>query len=303
MKRDVIVLDDEVLRLDRNESIFPSITREIISKATIDISDYYTYTSSYNVISKLSTVINCTPDNIHINYGSEQVLKVLIEVLECNEWVIPIPTFELFNFYCNLYNKKVITIPYTYDNTFSIRVPKENQQERGLYIVSPHNPTGHTFNFTEIKDFCKHYKYVIVDEAYISPLTHILQIELPDNLIIVRTFSKMGGLTGMRFGFCVSADTKLIHLINQHRPMFLNSITLKLVLYILCNPLILASILQQITLVKSKLSHLNIKASAGNFILIHNTPLYKDKPLKGYIFNNQKYHRMTIPDMETFLTL
>lgn len=303
MKRDVIVLDDEVLRLDRNESIFPSITREIISKATIDISDYYTYTSSYNVISSLSTVINCTSNNIHINYGSEQVLKLLVEVLECDEWVVPIPTFELFTFYCNLYGKKVITVPYTYDNAFSIRIPMENQQERGLYIVTPHNPTGHTFNITEIKGFCKSYKYVIVDEAYISPLSPIQQIELPDNLIIVRTFSKMGGLTGMRFGFCISSNEQLISLINQHRPMFLNSITLKLVMCILSDPQILTSILQQITLVKSKLTHLNIKASAGNFILLNNTPTFKGKSLKEYVFNNQKYHRMTIPDMETFLSL
>lgn len=303
MKRLPILYDQQILRLDKNECICPSFVADLIQNVSIDKKDFFTYTTPYNVINNLANSLNCTSNNIHANNGSEAVLKTLIEALDCSSWVTTSPTFELFNFYCSLYNKELIEVPFKYSSKFTIDVNIicDNLQS-GLYIVSPHNPTGYTFKVEEIYNLCTQYKYVIVDEAYISPLDTISIKILPLNLIIVRTFSKMGMMSGMRFGFCICSSVDLIEKLNLYRPMYMNSITLKFITYIIDNSYILNDLKIQFNKVKALLN-LNIVASAGNFILLENTPTYKNYKLKEYTFNDKIYHRLTLFDLETYNTL
>ena len=300
--RDTIHNESSHLRLDRNECICPSFIRTIISSVDINLLDYCTYKSAFKVINDIATHIQCHLLNLHVNNGSEVVIKTLLETLLCKEWVTTSPTFEMFNMYCKLYNYNVETVNYKFTNScFTIDIPTDNKH-KGLYIVSPHNPTGVAFTLNEVLEFCNNYRYVILDEAYINPLTLINLKLLPKNLIIVRTFSKMGGLTGMRFGFCISSNIALIKTLDQYRPMFLNSLTLKLVEYIISNSHILTELKQEFDEIKDILN-MDTIAAAGNFILLHNTPKYKGYNLKQYIFNNVIFHRLTLFDRETYNTL
>lgn len=303
MKRAPISHDQQILRLDRNECICPSFVSDLIQGVNIDSKNFFTYTTTYSVINNLSESLKCTSNNIYIDNGSEAVLKTLIEALDCDCWVTTVPTFELFNFYCKLYNKKLVEVPFKLKSKFTVDVNNTSKMlQTGLYIVSPHNPTGYVFKPKEIYQFCTQYKYVIVDEAYISPLSNINTQSLPLNLIIVRTFSKMGIITGLRFGFCICNCTALINKLNLYRPMYINGITLKFVDYIINNSYILGNLKQQFDKVRSLLN-LNIVASAGNFVLLENTPTYKNYKLKEYTFNNKVYHRLTLFDLETYNTL
>lgn len=303
MKRLPIIYEQPGIQLDKNECICPSFISRLIQNVNIEKKDFFTYTTPYNAISNLAEMFNCTINNIHANNGSEAVLKTLIEALDCNSWVTTSPTFELFNFYCKLYKKELIEVPFKYKSKFTIDINLTcNMQQTGLYIVSPHNPTGYVFNTDKIYDLCNLYKYVIVDEAYISPLSITNIKHLPHNLIIVRTFSKMGMMTGMRFGFCVCSSVDLIERLNQYRPMYINSITLKFIEYIIDNSHILNDLELQFNEVKSLLN-LDIIAAAGNFILVENLPTYKNYKLKEYNFNKKIYHRLTLFDLETYNNL
>jgi histidinol-phosphate aminotransferase len=305
MQRDIIQNDTILLRLDRNECICPSVMQNIIKSANIEIKDYFTYTSSFNTIKKLSRELNVNPDNLYISNGSEAILKNIVEILNCEKWYFTTPTFELFPFYCSLYNKKVDSIVYTYNNgKFNLNLNFKDINS-AIYLVSPHNPTGHVLNIDEVKKLCSNFKYVVIDQAYVSPLEQLNITQLPNNLIIVRTFSKMGGLTGMRFGYCISNNAEIMFNLNQHRPMFLNSITLKLV-----NSIIdfnyKETIESEFNACAKKLSEElsdNYILRAGNFILLKDTPEYKGYPLKKYSISNNIFYRLTLFDLETYTTL
>lgn len=302
-ERDNIISDDSKLRLNRNECICPSFIHDIIELSRITYKDYSTYTSVYDVQSAYSQTVGCAEHMLYANHGSEIILKELIQQLDVSVWVVQNPTFELFNFYCEHYGKKTIKMDYFYHNAFSIEIPTM-KNDCGLYLVNPHNPTGHIFSFNDICQLSNHYKYLIVDEAYINPLNPIHQI--PDNCIIVRTFSKMGGLTGMRFGICISNNSEVIHKLNQMRPMFLNTITLKLVHTIIKNQGLLDNLHNEFKQVKILLSesNYNIVSSAGNFALLNcQSPTYKGYNLKAYCFGSHSFHRLTLTDKETFLSL
>ena len=95
--RDTIHNESSHLRLDRNECICPSFIRTIISSVDINLLDYCTYKSAFKVINDIATHIQCHLLNLHVNNGSEVVIKTLLETLLCKEWVTTSPTFEMFN--------------------------------------------------------------------------------------------------------------------------------------------------------------------------------------------------------------
>lgn len=301
-KRDFIVIDENGLRLDRNECICPGFIDEIISLSNIKNIDYFTYTSAYDVAVLYADNIGYSSDRIHMNHGSEVILKELIcKLTDVDTWVVQNPTFELFSFYCQHYGKKIVKCDYQYIDKFRIDIPLTNTSKFGLYIVSPHNPTGDIFSFEELSKFCEYYKYVIVDEAYINPLTKIRQ--MPNNCIMVRTFSKMAGLTGMRFGVCIS-NNNIINELNETRPMFLNSITLKMVQCIISNQQLLQKLYNEFDEVKQLVAEQRqIIAATGNFVLLNCDSTYKGYDLKPYIFNDNVFHRLTLSDKQTFLSL
>ena len=288
------------LNLIKNECLFPSIAKEVLSNVNVQENDLTRYTSSHKVESILSKTLESL---VFTNNGSEQIIKQIVEVLskECNEWVVPSPTFELAHFYCDYYGCTIHSPKYQYEdlqNKFFLNLKGTlgNTHEQTIYLVSPHNPTGISLAAEEISQLCDDYKYVIIDEAYIRPDT--LVSTKRKNLILIRTFSKMGGITGLRFGFGICFDENLYKKIFQLRPMYINAFTLNCVEYILNN-----SITVKIEkLIKGELEKLDKPfLSAGNFAVFKNKKEHNGYPLKEYTFGKHKFYRMTICDSALYL--
>lgn len=78
------------------------------------------------------------------------------------------------------------------------------------YVVNPHNPTGTTKTFDEISRFidtCRS-SIVVVDEAYIdyntSPaVSTAVPLVETGKVLVLRTFSKIFGLAGLRVGYLI----------------------------------------------------------------------------------------------------
>jgi histidinol-phosphate aminotransferase len=83
-----------------------------------------------------------------------------------------------------------------------------------VYVCNPNNPTGTKLEAAQIRAFCEEISkktVVVVDEVYhdfISDATMIpLAVKNP-NIVVVRSFSKVYGLAGMRVGYGIAhADT------------------------------------------------------------------------------------------------
>ena len=289
----------EELCLTKNECLFPSIAQEIIDDIIITPSDLTQYHSAYNVENIL---IDTYKSFVFTNNGSEQIIKQIIETLskECNEWVIPSPTFELTPFYCKHYDCTIHEPQYEYDNLqnkFFLNLENVigNTKEQIIYLVSPHNPTGITLSYEDINDLCERYKYVIIDEAYIRPDSSILIRR--KNLILIRTFSKMGGITGLRFGIGICFDENLYNKLFQIRPMYINAFTLKCVEYILEN-FITHKVEKAI---RNEVKKLNPFVSAGNFALLKKKKKHNGYSLKEYTFGKHKFYRITICESTLYL--
>lgn len=94
------------------------------------------------------------------------------------------------------------------------------------YIVNPHNPTGTTRSRAEIDTFTAESpaRLVVVDEAYIDFTTDpealtAIPLVAGGRVAVLRTFSKIHGLAGLRVGYLV-ADSAIIAAIRKVRAPF-----------------------------------------------------------------------------------
>lgn len=286
---------EDLERINRNECLFPSIISDIEFGVDITSTDFTHYNSAFDIENKLRKTLDT--EFVFTNNGSDSIIKQIIECLSRfhNEWVIPTPSYRMAEFYLDFYNCKIETPNYVYNNNFKLDLEYiDRKQNKILYIVSPHNPTGLTLSYEDVDKLCKQFKYVIIDEAYIRPDSNILIKR--DNLILVRTFSKLGGITGLRFGLGICFDKKLYEKFIQIRPTYLNAITLKYVEYILDN-FITHKIEQKIKEEIARLDIDKIVAAAGNFILLKNKKTFNKLPLKEYIISGKKFYRMTVHEI------
>jgi histidinol-phosphate aminotransferase len=83
---------------------------------------------------------------------------------------------------------------------------------RVIYLANPNNPTGTAFTLAELEEFLARVPesvLVVVDEAYVHYAPSLNRRKTEEifrrhgNLLILRTFSKVYGLAGMRIGFAI----------------------------------------------------------------------------------------------------
>lgn len=106
---------------------------------------------------------------------------------------------------------------------------------RLIFIANPNNPTGTWLTHDQLYEFMKDVPaetLVVIDEAYGE---YVIRDDYPDslgwleefpNLVILRTFSKIYGLAGLRVGYSIS-EPGVAELLNRVRaPFNVNSLAL-----------------------------------------------------------------------------
>jgi histidinol-phosphate aminotransferase len=90
-------------------------------------------------------------------------------------------------------------------------------------LANPNNPTGTLLSRRELRRILEAapHTLVVVDEAYaeFSGVTVLPWIRRYANLVVTRTFSKVAGLAGLRFG-CLFANAELIAQMRKAQPPF-----------------------------------------------------------------------------------
>jgi len=187
--------------------------------------------SGYYLKKKLSEKFNISPDRIILGNGSNNIIELAIRTfLKKGEEVIQaFPTFLFYEKITRGAGCRLISIPLR-----DFRIDLENILSRvtkktGLiFINNPNNPTGTALSAAEVTDFLKRLPrdvIVVLDEAYIEFATDkkiANGLELLDDyprLIILRTFSKLYGLAGLRVGYGFSSG-EIIDYMNRVRQPF-----------------------------------------------------------------------------------
>lgn len=297
---------EKVYKLASNENLYgpnPKVLEEICN--SLDDVKYYPDGGCSEIRQKLCKKYNVGIDSIIMGNGTDQIIEMICDsFIEPGEnVVIADPTFLIYEKSAMKCSGTVIKVPLKkLRQDTEMLVGAINKETKILFLTNPHNPTGTNINqkeFDYIVENIKENVLLVVDEAYYEyvqdgeKINTIEYLSKYNNLIILRTFSKIYGLAGLRIGYGIS-DSLIISALNKVRlPFNVNSIAQKAALVALENEFYINEIRESIEEEKEKFYNILIKngiefiKSYTNFILINsgeNSDMVVEELLKnGFI--------------------
>lgn len=167
---------------------------------------------------KLAKKYNLSPDQIVVGNGGEEILKFIAQTFinEGDEAIMAVPSFGLYATSVSHMGGVPILVPLkNYKHDFETFVEKINDKTKLIFVCNPNNPTGNIMTAEELNYLFENISdeiVVVLDEAYYEYA--IKNPEYPDSLkilskrpntVILRTFSKVAGLAGVRTGYALTS--------------------------------------------------------------------------------------------------
>lgn len=232
--------DSELAYLFRNENPLSNDERlhRLLQRCGELAPGRYPDNSYKELITKLSDMHNIKNACLAVGNGSSELLYLSSRLALTTGKVAMYShyTFELYRHIVQIADANPVVIKdvnYKHDLKEYIAAAHKTSPHV-IFIDNPCNPTGCYISKNEMEDFIKSISsstLVVVDEAYFEYLkipeseSCSNLVNKYNNLIVVRTLSKVYGLAGVRIGYCI-ADPGLIELLNGLRlPFNLSSLT------------------------------------------------------------------------------
>ena len=273
------------LRYDMNENPegLPDDFVEIVKKE-INSEFLAVYPEQGSFIRKYAAYINKLPHNVMVANGSDMAIRYILETFgEVGKEVLTVsPSFEMYRIHCSILGYNCVQVEYNSD--FSISLDKIlsniNDNTRVVVLVNPNNPIGNVYDDKEIEAIVNKARHVgavvIIDEAYyyFYDKSSIENIEKYDNVIVLRTFSKLFSLAACRLGVIISSEEMITNIKKSALSFDVNAIALLFGERLLENPDIEKNLIEaeregkKYILSELKKHGYTYRTGCGNFIFI-----------------------------------
>jgi histidinol-phosphate aminotransferase len=227
------------VRLASNESPYPPLpaVREAIERALGEL-NRYPDPSNALLRARLSDRYGVAPARIAIGNGSCDILLAAGEALlePGAELVYAWPSFSVYPHLGAASGARAVTVALDAEDRHDLpaMLREITVATRLVIVCNPNNPTSTAIELREIADFLDQvpaHVCVIVDEAYCEfsllddPDASISLLDRHPNLVLLRTFSKVHALCGLRVGFALCGSEQLPRALDQVRqPFFCNAL-------------------------------------------------------------------------------
>ncbi len=187
--------------------------------------------SGYYLKSKLSERFSLPLERILLGNGSNELLELIVRTFlePGDEAVQPFPTFLVYEKIVKGAGGTMVYVPLT-DFGLDLNAMRKaiTPRTKILFVNNPNNPTGTILKTPAVQDFLQTIPenvIVVMDEAYREFVTDpifadgIQFLDAHPGIIVLRTFSKLYGLAGLRIGYGFASE-KLADYINRVRQPF-----------------------------------------------------------------------------------
>ena len=220
------------VKLASNENpLGPSPKAMEAARAVLGESNRYPDGGTCLLREKLARLDGVSPEEIFVALGSSEIIDLAARVLlrAGRQGLTSEGTYAPFSVAIRASGAELVLAPqrgFAFDLKAMARAitPKTGV----IYLANPNNPTGSAFTGKEFADFLEKVPdgvLVVLDEAYIH---YAVSVGLRDsveayrkrkNLLILRTFSKVYGLAGLRIGYAIGS-AGLLAAMNKFRTPF-----------------------------------------------------------------------------------
>jgi histidinol-phosphate aminotransferase len=230
---------EPLVRLASNEAPFPPL-QEVRDAIDREMSTLNRYPDPSNSLlrTRLGERYGLPSSRIAIGNGSCDILLAAGEALlePGAEIVYAWPSFSVYPHLAAASGARAVTVPLDAHERHDLpaMLRQITVATRLVIVCNPNNPTSTALPLAEIAEFVAEvppHVCVIVDEAYCEfnlledPDASIDLLAAHPNLALLRTFSKVHGLCGLRVGFALCGSDDLPRALDQVRqPFFCNAL-------------------------------------------------------------------------------
>jgi histidinol-phosphate aminotransferase len=224
-----------IIKLASNENpLGPSPKALEAMRATLGGAHLYPDGSGFYLREAIAAKLAVAPESVILGNGSNEVIEFLghaflnpgDDVITCQY------AFIVYKLLATAFGVRTIETPTPdYQQDLDATLDSVTSKTRLIFIPNPNNPTGTLISQRAIDRFMSRVPdsvVVIFDEAYFEflddPPDTLRFVRAGRNVAVLRTFSKIHGLAGLRIGYAVAPPeiTEVLHKTRQ--PFNVNSI-------------------------------------------------------------------------------
>jgi histidinol-phosphate aminotransferase len=194
--------------------------------------------ASYYLVQRLAKFLDVSPDEVFVGAGSNEIIELLIRTFTTpdDEALLCQGSFLMYKVALQAHGRRFVEVPmksgFRYD--LPAMAARIGAKTRIIFLANPDNPTGTAFSKAELDAFLAKVPpevFVVLDEAYFE---YVDWPEYPNglhyfrklqNVVVLRTFSKIYGLAGLRLGYGVMQPALTRYLNRTRMPFNLSSVS------------------------------------------------------------------------------
>jgi histidinol-phosphate aminotransferase len=176
---------------------------------------------------------NVDIDNIILGCGSNEIIEFLYHafVAPGDEVVVGDRAFVIYSIMAKMFQAKCVEVPFQ-GHTHDLKAMRAaiTPKTKLVFVANPNNPTGTRVTNAALDEFIRSlpsHVIAVLDEAYIEFLDDpppSIGYAMKRNVVVLRTFSKIVGLAGLRIGYGVAQKECIALLQRVRQPFNVNAV-------------------------------------------------------------------------------
>ncbi len=227
----------DVIKLASNENpLGPSPKAVEAILETVSSIQRYPDGNAFKLKNAIAEKYEVEHSNILTANGSDESIKLVAEAYlnPGEEVIIPWPSFSEYEFAAKIMGGRCIVSPLDKEFRLDLEdmVKKVTPETKVIFVCNPNNPTGTIVGREEVEKFLSRVPgdvLVVFDEAYCEYVNDdrymdtvdLVKQEIP-NIIVLRTFSKIYGLAGLRAGYALGPKNVIASIEKVREPFNVN---------------------------------------------------------------------------------
>ena len=185
---------------------------------------------------KLAEKLGLKPENLILGNGSNEIIEFAghAAMAPGTDVIVSQYCFAVYPIVTHLFGANLVTIPARdHGHDLPAMLQAVTPRTRVMFVANPNNPTGTLApkeNVEKLVTDIPDHVLLAMDEAYIEfldkpvDLLPLIRSGEKRNLLIMRTFSKIYGLAGLRLGYGIGHPELIAALEKVRQPFNINSI-------------------------------------------------------------------------------
>jgi histidinol-phosphate aminotransferase len=226
-----------VIKLASNENpLGPSPAALAAMEKALQSLHLYPDGNAFYLKRKLADTLSVEPRNLILGNGSNEIIEFVGHAFmsPSTEVIVSQYCFAVYPIVTKLFGAQLVVVPaVNYGHDIPAMLEAITPQTRVVFVANPNNPTGTLARREDIVTLINEvpgHVLLVMDEAYIEFLTDavdllpFVQRGLKPNLLLMRTFSKIYGLAGLRLGYGIGHPDLVGALEKVRQPFNINSL-------------------------------------------------------------------------------